>query len=439
MINKILKFIDDYSLNNKVIVVAFSGGYDSMCLLNILNEISRIKNLKLIAAHYNHNWRGEEAKREQEHCREFCVSKQIEFYTETAPDGVKKSEAVGRDLRYDFFKRTVEKYRADAVVTAHNYDDNAETILYRIVKGTGVVGLKGIAKNRDIYYRPLLDVKRVEIEEYCKANNLSPNNDSSNENTKYKRNLIRKEILPILEKINPEIKKSLTSLGCVAQEESSIVDEYLNKISEKLYSKNRIIRNEYVKLSSAVKKKILYLTLYNEGIEYDYEKVNNLYNFIEENLYLEKNSKCSVSTDTWMVMDEQYIQLVKQQADIETETSIHAEGNYSFGNIIFSIEKSEKRENTQSEEVAYVDLSGYKDLKIRTRRDGDYIYPLGLGGKMKLKKYLIQKKIPQYERNQLLLLTSNNEVLWVGGVGMSDKIKVLERPTHKISIKRKEE
>ena len=194
-----------------------------------------------------------------------------------------------------------------------------------------------------------------------------------------------------------------------------------------------------MKLSSAVKKKILYLTLYNEGIEYDYEKVNNLYNFIEGNLYLEKNSKCSVSTYTWMVMDEQYIQLVKQQTDIETETSIHAEGNFSFGNIIFSIEKSEKRENTQSEEVAYVDLSGYKDSKIRTRRDGDYIYPLGLGGKMKLKKYLIQKKIPQYERNQLLLLTSNNEVLWVGGVGMSDKIKVLERPTHKISIKRKEE
>lgn len=439
MINKILKFIDDYSLNNKIIVVAFSGGYDSMCLLNILNDISEIKNLKLIAAHYNHNWRGEEARKEQEHCKEFCESKNIEFYTETAPDGVKKTEAAGRDLRYDFFNRVVKKYKADAVVTAHNYDDNAETILYRIIKGTGVVGLKGIAKNRDIYYRPLLDIKRAEIEEYCELNNLVPNKDSSNEDTKYKRNLIRKEVLPLLEKINPEIKKSLTSLGNVAQEESNIVDEYLNEISDKLYFKNKIIKEEYTKLSSSAKKKIIYLTLYNEGIEYDYEKVNNLYHFIEENLYLSKNSKCSVTTDTWLIISEQYIQIIRHVKEIESAISILAEGEYEFGNKIFSVKKTNKREKTQTEDVAYVDLSGYKNLKIRTRRDGDYIYPLGLGGKMKLKKYLIQKKIPQHERDQLVLLTSEQEVLWVGGVGISDKIKVTDKPTHKICIKRNED
>ena len=439
MIDKILKFTDDYSLNDKTVVVAFSGGYDSMCLLDILNGISDIKHLKLIAAHYNHNWRGEEARKEQEHCREFCLKKGIEFYTETAPDDVKKTESVARDLRYDFLRRAAEKYNADAVVTAHNYDDNAETILYRIIKGTGVVGLKGIAPQRDIFYRPLIDIKRAEIEEYCRVNGLEPNIDSSNDNTKYKRNFIRKDILPMLEKINPEIKKALTNLGYVAQAELNIADEYIEMISDRLYADGKIVKSVYSSLSEALKKKIIYYSLYNSGLEYDYTKISNVYEFIETQVYLGGSGKCSLANDIWLLVGDEYIEIVKSAEVISEEIIVNKAGEYNINGNVFEINECTIREKTLDEYEAYVDLSDYTNMVLRTRRNGDYIYPLGLGGKMKLKKYLNQKKVPQYKRDGLILLANGSEVLWVGGIGVSDKIKVVDKPTNKISIKYKED
>ena len=116
--------------------------------------------LNVIAAHFNHNWRGEESLREQEVCRIFASAKGVEFYTKTASKNIKKTENDARIARYEFFEEAYEEYDADAVFTAHNYDDNAETLLYRIVKGTGIVGLKGIAERRGFFYRPLLETKR---------------------------------------------------------------------------------------------------------------------------------------------------------------------------------------------------------------------------------------------------------------------------------------
>ena len=154
MIDKIIAFLNEYNLNDKTIVVGFSGGYDSMCLLDVLSKIRQKEgffDLNIIAAHYNHNWRGEEALKEQEVCRIFAASKGFEFVTKTAPAGIKKSENEARILRYEFFDEVLEDYDADAVFTAHNKDDNAETILYRVIKGTGLVGLKGISKKRGYF------------------------------------------------------------------------------------------------------------------------------------------------------------------------------------------------------------------------------------------------------------------------------------------------
>ena len=170
MLKRIVDFLREYELQSKTIIVGFSGGYDSMCLLDALYKIKQIDDfydLKIIAAHFNHNWRGEESMREQEVCRLFATSKGFEFYTKMAPSGLKKSENEARIVRYDFFEEALENYDADAVFTAHNKDDNAETVLYRAIKGTGLVGLKGISVKRGCFYRPLLKVSRKEIVEYC--------------------------------------------------------------------------------------------------------------------------------------------------------------------------------------------------------------------------------------------------------------------------------
>lgn len=444
MIDKVLEFIEKYQLLDKTILVGFSGGFDSMCLLDILWKLSvrfafeKKEKLKLIACHYNHNWRGDEAKLEQENCEKFCKERGIEFYTETAPDDIKKNETQARELRYAFFERAIEKYSADALFTAHNFDDNAETILYRIIKGTGVVGLKGILPKRGKFYRPLLTTTRAEIEKYCVDNNLCPNDDSSNTEKIHKRNLIRHDILPLLSEINPDVKNALNSLGIIAQSESDIVDEYISEISENLFDGETIKTQEYMKYSKAVKQKIIYNLIYESEFDYTMDTIVHICDFIEKTLKENKPSKFSLGKDAWVYVDKNIIEIINESVKCDRIEKINSMGEYSFEGSVFSIEACKDFEKTNTEKIAYVDLSGFKELYIRTRREGDVIQPLGCSGKMKLKKYLMSKNIPQFKRDNLILLTDENEILWVAGVGLSDKIKTVTNPTHKISVKYRE-
>ena len=250
--SQILKFIKSYNLQNKTVIVGFSGGYDSMCLIHALNNVKEEYTLILVGAHYNHNWRGETARQEQIRCEEFCKRFGIEFYTETAPDDTKHNETVAREQRYAFFERAQKKYNTDVVFTAHNLNDNAETLIYRIAKGTGLTGLKGIQKKRDNYYRPLLDISRTNIENYCNENGLKPNIDNSNNDTVHKRNLIRHEILPLLEQINPSVINAINNLSKVAECELEVLDEYLNSVK-----KDPIITTEFAKFSPKLQQKIV--------------------------------------------------------------------------------------------------------------------------------------------------------------------------------------
>ena len=194
-IHKTIKsFLEKYDLNKSdlVYLVAFSGGFDSMCLLHALKK--SCKN-KIVAIHLNHKWRGEESDIEEQNCKNFCQDLKIEFYSEDLSPEVAKTETSAREARYIFFENCAKKFNSNIIFTAHNKNDNAETLIYRICTGTGIAGLQGITEQRGIYYRPLLDTTRKEIETYCSENNLTPNNDSSNSDTKYKRNFIRAEIL----------------------------------------------------------------------------------------------------------------------------------------------------------------------------------------------------------------------------------------------------
>src|SRR5574344_301352 len=178
LIQNVELFLKKYKLEKqKKILVAFSGGVDSMCLADILAKLSSKYNFKVILIHLNHNWRGIESKQEEENAKDFAKSKNIEFYSETLPIDTPHTETAARELRYEFFENCAKKFNSKTVLTAHNANDNAETILYRITKGTGIIGLCGIREQRDIFYRPLLTVERKDIENYCKLNNLTPNID----------------------------------------------------------------------------------------------------------------------------------------------------------------------------------------------------------------------------------------------------------------------
>ena len=445
IIDEVNKFLKKYQLEDKTIIVGFSGGFDSMCLLDILSKLhntEEFKELNIIAAHFNHNWRGAEALKEQEICKLFASSKGFEFYTKTGAVPLKKSENEARLARYEFFEDAYEYYDADAVFTAHNRDDNAETVLYRVIKGTGLVGLKGISEKRDYFYRPILNISRTEILKYCEENNLIPNFDSSNDDIQFKRNFLRLNVIPILEKINTNVKDSLCNLAKVARSEDLIIEEYLEILRKNIYDGEKLISVEYAKLSKPVKFRILHEFVQKLDLDYDYKKINEIYEFIENNITQKNGSTLSLATSLWLYVDNKIIETIPPKVKKFSENInvvIDDLGEYYIGDKKLTIKKYEEKElfvfPEATSNFVYVDLSKIKmPLTIRTRQDGDMISPFGMSGSMKLKKYLNSKCIPRHNRDNLLLLTDKKEILWVIGVGISNKIGVVDTPTHVIEI-----
>lgn len=446
MLNKIADFLRKYELQDKNIVVGFSGGYDSMCLLDILSKLKKQEefwDMTVVAAHFNHNWRGEEALKEQEVCRLFAASRGMEFYTKTAHFGLKKSENEARIARYEFFEEALDEFDADAVFTAHNKDDNAETILYRVTKGTGIIGLKGISEKRNCFYRPLLKISRAEIVKYCEDNNLMPNNDSSNSDISYKRNYLRLNIIPALEKINPSVKESLNTLAEVATSDNEIIEEYLSTLRNNVFKGDTILSENYKKLSHPIKMRFIHEYIQKFNLDYDFKKIKEIYEFIEQNLSRKNGNTLSLTTAKWLYVDERIIETIpklkQEQKIIFPEIIIEKEGTYNIGDKTLTLKKYIDKDvfifPESSANFVYVDLSKVKlPLILRTRKDGDMINPFGMRGSMKLKKFLNAKGVNRHKRDEILLLANENEVLWVVGVGLSDKIGVTKVPTHVIEI-----
>ena len=285
MINEVKSFLKKYNLldEKKTFVVGFSGGYDSMCLLDILYRISKKIPFRLVALHLNHNWRGREAEIEQENCERYCRENNIEIYTEILPEGLPKTETTAREKRQEFFKKCYKKYNADGLFLAHTKSDNTETILYRLTKGTGVKGLCGILEKSNLpdsefctVYRPLIAFSRKDIMHYCTINKLVPNNDSSNFDTKYARNFLRHQIVSELKNINPKIDDVILNLSKIAISEQNIIKEYLDKIRCEITQNNCIITQKFINLSQDVQKKLIFDFLIEQNLDYDSKKVDEI-------------------------------------------------------------------------------------------------------------------------------------------------------------------
>lgn len=431
-------FLEKYNIDKpeKVYLVAFSGGFDSMCLLNALKN--SVKN-KIVAIHLNHNWRGEESDEEEQNCKNFCQKIRVDFYGEKLPDNTPKTETEARNARYEFFEKCAKKFGTDIIFTAHNKNDNAETLIYRIAKGTGINGLQGIVSQRGIYYRPLLETERKYIEKYCFDNNLTPNNDSSNSDKIHKRNLIRSDILPLLSKINPNITDSLNSLIHCAKEEEHIISEYIKLIENKILKEGKYKTKDFLKLSEPVQMRIIY-NLVTPLVPQDYDRlrIQTLLNFIKDNNTSKSGKICSVTTGYNLYVCEKYFELIQEKKHEKVSIKINKIGKYKDGRITVDIRKCDSIPDITdkfSSRTVFVDLSAVDfDFELRNRKDGDIIQPFGMNGHQKLKKYLNSKKIPNHKKDELIFLVQGNEILWAVDLGLSDKIKVKTKPTHKIEV-----
>lgn len=251
---KVLNTIKKYNMikSGDKIVVGVSGGPDSICLLHILNKLKDEMNFKIYVAHINHMLR-KEADEETEYVKKFCKKIEVEcFVKKIDVEKIAKQEKIGteeagRKIRYEFFEEVLKKTNSNKITTAHNSKDKAETILLNIVRGSGISGLKGIeAKRNEKYIRPLIEIDRQEIEEYCKTNKLEPKYDGTNNENIYSRNKIRNELIPYIKnEFNPNIIKTLNRLSEVATDE----DEYLKNITKNVYEKISEIQGENIVLN----------------------------------------------------------------------------------------------------------------------------------------------------------------------------------------------
>ena len=237
MLNKILSTINKYNLIQKgdKIVIGVSGGPDSMCLLDSLYCLKDKLNIEIIVAHINHKIR-KEADEETEYVKDYCKNKNIKCYVKKAE--VEKlakeqklgTEEMGRKIRYDFFKEVAKKENANKIATAHNLNDNVETVMLNLLRGTGISGLKGIEIKRTEdnleYIRPIRECERKDIEKYCEEQNLNPRIDKTNFENIYNRNKVRNELIPFLKKeFNPNILEGINRLSDLAREEEEYFEE----------------------------------------------------------------------------------------------------------------------------------------------------------------------------------------------------------------------
>lgn len=241
MEEKILKTIKEYNLieNGDKVIVGVSGGPDSITLLDVLSKIKNknIIDFEIIVCHINHMIR-EEATADEEYVKEYCIKNNIKcFVKRVEVEKLAKqekcgTEETGRKIRYEFFYEILEKEKANKIATAHNSNDNAETVLMNIIRGCGTQGLKGIEPKRNKLIRPLIECERKEIEEYCLENKLEPRIDKTNFENNYTRNKIRNMLIPyIKENFNPNIIESINRLSDL----SKIENEYLEKQTKKTY------------------------------------------------------------------------------------------------------------------------------------------------------------------------------------------------------------
>ncbi|MGM0653548.1 MAG: tRNA lysidine(34) synthetase TilS [Bacillota bacterium] len=449
--------------NNDTVIVAVSGGPDSLCLLHVLYKMRNNYNLKLVVAHLNHCLRPEakdEARGVEELARSFAdgfETKEVDIKTYKKANQLSEEEA-GRRARYDFFYEIAKKYDAAVIALGHHFDDQAETVLLNIIRGTGPDGLAGILPARSMgkvkLIRPLLSLRRSEIEEYCWSNKLKPFSDRSNLQTGYTRNKLRLELIPYLEQhFNPRIRESLYSLSELAR-----YDRYfLRYLSEKkfkelaLFSSGRISLDldRLLKLPQAIRGRILKLALakFISGKKLTRLHVEQVNSLLE---HYKVNGRASLPNNVEVFFARKALIIQynsKKQTESFDERSLSIPGKVYLpgGKVITArIDDVENLSWPPLPCQAYLDLDQVpgNSLKVRSRWAGARFWPQGAAGSKKLKDFLIDQKIPGWKRDSLPLVTAENEILWVVGVRIAHpyritgstkrvlllELKVLKRP-----------
>lgn len=439
----VLKTIQERDLicSGDSLVLGLSGGPDSLCLLDVLAKLQPELNFSLYALHVNHQIRGAEADRDMLYAVKACKKLGVPVTVKTANIPVLASkwgigeEDCGRRIRQMALAKKAEQLAGEApggrvkVVLAHNRDDQAETVLMRILRGTGVHGLAAMEyKREDGLIRPLLDVARSDIERYCREHELKPAEDSTNMSLEYTRNKVRLRLIPALEReFNPNLKEGLVRLADSAREDDAFINA---AAAAKLPSAVEggssddwccMLKSQLAVMEPAVAKRVIKMMFARAGLKQDIAAVHiqSLLAALKssDNLTIEfpKGYRALLS------YDRVFFRAPAREPERGSKWKL-------FCGVI-PIEELPPIKSLGKDTCALDALKVLaceSDVTIRTRRPGDIIRPLGLGGSKKLQDYMTDAKIPREERDNIKLLCCRHRILWVRGFTVSDLCKVDE-------------
>ncbi|MGI9554168.1 MAG: tRNA lysidine(34) synthetase TilS [Thermodesulfobacteriota bacterium] len=446
--NKILKTIKSYKMfspGDKVIV-ALSGGSDSVGLLHILLNLKSL-NLKLTAAHFNHKLRGKESERDAVFVRQLVKNLGVEFeYGEAMPGdySVKglSPEDAARRLRYKFLRGVLKKCKAHIIATAHTLDDQAETVIMRIIRGSGSHGLSGIPPVNDKIVRPIIEIQKKEIREYLDLNKISWIEDSSNSSKQYQRNKIRLELFPFLEEINPGVSQVLSRSSEIFRIESDFITECVNNVFKSIIKKKPFgyigRSKKYLSKNKAVRLGILRKTV--ELIKGDLKSFSAIHLLaIDEMIESDKSSGEIVLPDNIRFNKGYRLFCLSEKSGLDENFSykIEAEGEYKFENgLKVSVDVTTDKTKWSNESVGFFSPKRVRfPVVIRSYKPGDRFRPLGLKGFKKVKDLFIDEKIPKFLRRSIPVFESADGIIWVGGVRNDDRFKVSRNESSYLRIK----
>ncbi len=411
-----------------IVGVAVSGGVDSMVLLDVLCNLCTEMNIIVVAFHFEHGIRGEKSLEDMRFVIRECEKRGIKCVT-GSEDVMKLSreksisiETAAREARYAF----LDSQEADVIATAHHAGDMAETVIMNLCRGSGLSGLCGIPEVRGRYIRPLLDITRGEVESHAAENGVSFVHDSTNDDTAYTRNYVRAEVLPRLKAVN---EKALTHIAqsakLLAEDEAALI-EAARSAGGIEDTKNGIAVDIDTLFGQppAIRKRMLRIAVHRRWGLKDLTQghVDDILTLAEKRL---SGKRIELPQGLMAAVEYGKLSIGKNKGKTYNNILIDfcGEGRYTLGNVTLICERWRGAVSFKRG-AEYFDGEPLSGSCFRIRRKGDYIYPLGLGGKKRLSDYLSDKKVPLAQRDHLVVMARGSEVFWVVGVGVSETTKV---------------
>ncbi len=434
------------------VVVAVSGGADSICLLHLLYRLAPENGLHLVVAHFDHGLRGDEDHADTLFVEEQARSRGLPLEVERAPalgDRTGSLEERAREARYAFLERVRQAHRAQRMALGHTLDDQAETVLMRLLRGAGPTGLAAIPPVREPgIIRPLIRVRRREIEACLESEGLAWRLDPTNRETRYLRNRIRLELLPHLLRFQPHLVEHLGDLADLVREE----DEFLDRLALEWIASNAekdpgggtaLPLHRFLKEPRPLERRIVRAILRREAgglrrIHHDH---------VRDALGLARGERpqAGVSLPGGLRVRRVYDRLVFGYAPADGQPNVlesfPAPGDYAVpqAGLRVSLELRE-RDGTaplnRGPWTALMDADALRfPLTLRSLRPGDRLVPLGMRGHRKVKDVFIDAKVPLAERSRALLLLSGDAPLWLCGHRIDDRCRITERTTRVLEVR----